>query len=87
MKNKYHSECKSNEVSNYAACFASFSGVNQVDGLPPVSNNTGAVVVQVPVAPRTFMAFATLKSSRKLHDLRLLVLLRQPSFFQFEVLF
>ena len=50
-------EVKQNEVLKYAPCFASCSGVNQVDGLPPVSN-TGAVVVDVPVAPRRSMTFA-----------------------------
>ena len=30
--------CKKDTVSNYAACFASCSGVNQVDDLPPASN-------------------------------------------------
>ena len=37
MKFKYH-EISKNDVSNYAPGFASCSGVNQVDGLPPASN-------------------------------------------------
>ena len=52
-----------------------------------MTGTTGAVVVDVPVAPRRFVTFATLKTSKKLHGLILLDSFAKPPIFEFEVQF
>ena len=63
------------------------SGVNQVDGLLPASNNTGAVVISSSLAPRRSVTFATSNDLLPTWARPLLDLLIGPLIFHIEVSF